>query len=114
MRKDSKNSKRKKNYKNAGICIGMVAVLTCTVFAWDGQSDRINGFSDQTGTDPNKTSIHTYDIEDLTSEDTQENTIQIHGDSYTVSELGGDAAQNKESDEPECGIDRYRGCFCTA
>lgn len=99
MRKDSKNNSRKTNYKKAGICIGMAAVLTCTVFTWGGLSDKKTGFSDQTGTDSNKTSIHTYDIEDLPSEDTRENTIRIHGDSYTVSELSGDAAHNKESDD---------------
>ena len=66
--------RKKKNYKKAGICIGMAAVLASTVFSWDSLHD-----ANRTGTGQTDTTIHTYDMSELASKEQQGHTDRSMG-----------------------------------
>jgi subtilisin family serine protease len=86
--------RKKKNYKKAGICIGMAAILASTVFSWDSLHD-----ANRTSTGQTDTTIHTYDMGELASKEQQDHTVQINGKDYTVAGLSDTTEQTDEAME---------------
>lgn len=108
-KENQKRRNRKKNMKirKAGICIGMAALLVCTLlpvpdWGWNqGENSEKTIFEKSDGgqTDASSATMYTYDLEETSSEEASNQPVVIQGEEYAVAEIGTQTEDTTAADE---------------